>query len=448
MAPGLAPEWRLLLVGLALLGMTAAGPSVHGALGDLAFIGLALAQGGLALLATRIALGCPERRGLAIIVVVAVAMRLALALVPPHLSTDAYRYVWDGRVQGQGINPYRDVPGAEVLAPLRDEAIWPNINRRDYAVTIYPPAAQMFFAAVNRVADGMTAMKLAMVATEGLTVAVLLGLLRRLGRPATRVVAYAWHPLAVYEIAGSGHVDGAMVAVTMLGLWVALVLGRRVPAAGILAVAALFKPFAVLALPAAWRPWDWRAPAVAVAVAALLYGPYLSVGSGVLGFLPTYLGEEQIDTGDAFWLVAVVENAFGRLAWAKAAYLAAGGALLAALALAVPFGRDQGLEAKLRRLFWLVLAFMLLLSPNLPWYNLMLLPFAALLGAPPAWAATICCFVLYDEIWADAAIGFIWRDTAFNLVVLGTVGATILAARGGRRRGLPAEVRPTEEPSR
>jgi alpha-1,6-mannosyltransferase len=439
---------RLLGIGLAMLAMTAAAPTLHGTLGDLALIAVALAQGFLALLATRTALGCPERQGLAIILGLSVAMRLALAFVPPHLSTDAYRYVWDGRVQGQGINPYRHVPEAEALAPLRDAAIYPHINRRDYAVTIYPPAAQIFFAAVNRIADGMTAMKLALVATEGITIAVLLGLLRRLRQPATRVVAYAWHPLAVYEIAGSGHIDAAMVAAMMLGLWVALVLDRRVLAAGILAVAALFKPFAALALPAAWRPWDWRAPAVAVAVAALLYVPYLSVGSGVLGFLPTYVNEEQIDSGDGFWLVAVIEHAFGPLAWARPLYLAAGGALLGALALAVPFGRDQGLAALLRRLCWLVLAFTLLLSPNWPWYYLMLLPFVTLLGAAPAWAATIGCFVLYDEIWADAAIGFIWRDSAFNLVVLGTMGAAFLATLRARRQTLAIDARSAEEPIR
>lgn len=440
--------WRLLLIGLVLLGMTAAGPAVHAGLGDLPFIALALAQGALALLATRIALGCPERQGLAIILGLALAMRLALVFVPPHLSSDAYRYVWDGRVQGQGINPYRHIPEAPVLAPLRDEEIYPNINRREYAVTIYPPAAQLFFAAVNLISDGMTAMKLALVATEGITVAVLLGLLRRLGRPATRVVAYAWHPLAVYEVAGSGHVDGAMVAVAMLGLWVALAQGRRVLAAGILAVAVLFKPFAALALPVAWRPWDWRAPAVAVLVAALLYLPYLSVGSGVLGFLPTYLGEEKLDTGGGFWLLTLAEAGFGPIGWTMPLYLAAGAVLLAALALAIPFGSDQTPEARLRRLGWLVLACLLVLSPNYPWYYLMLVPFAALFGTAPAWAITTCCFVLYDEIWADAGIGFIWRESVLNLIVLGTMGATLFATLRPHRHPLPAGAGPAEEPIR
>ncbi|HYI81750.1 MAG TPA: hypothetical protein VEX11_00905, partial [Acetobacteraceae bacterium] len=260
---------------------------MHAEVGDLAFIALAVAQGVLVLVATRLAAGCRESPTLAVILGVALALRLALLFEPPNLSTDAYRYVWDGRVQGAGVNPYLHVPAAPALEALRDEAIFPSINRRDYAVTIYPPAAQMLFALVNRVSDGLLAMKLALVACEAVTAAVLVDLLRRLRRPVTRVVAYLWHPLAVWEVAGNAHIDAAMLAATMLGLWFGLVPGRRLVAAGILAVAALLKPFAALALSAAWRPrqhrGDWQAPVVALAVAALLYLPYLSVGAGVLG---------------------------------------------------------------------------------------------------------------------------------------------------------------------
>lgn len=436
-AAGRQALWRLGLIGAGLLAMTLAGSAVHLRLGDLAFIALAVAQGLLVLLATRLAVDCRERQGLAVVFGVAIALRLALLFAPPHLSTDIYRYVWDGRVQGAGVNPYRHVPEAPALEALRDEAVFPHINRRGYAVTIYPPAAQMLFAVVNRVSDGLLAMKLALVACEAVTVAVLLDLLRRLERPALRIVAYAWHPLAVWEIAGNGHIDAAMVAAMMLGLWFALVPGRRLLAAGVLAAAALFKPFAALALSAAWQPrqrrGDWRAPAVALAVAALLYLPYLSVGMGVLGFLPAYLGEERIDTGGGFWLVAAVERFAGPVAWAQPLYLAAGAGLIGGLALAVPFGRDQGLETRLRRLFWLFFAFLVLLSPNLPWYYMALLPFVALLGPAPGWAATICCFVLYDVTWTGPRVGFALRDTLLNLAVL---AALVFALRP--RRAVPA----------
>src|SRR6267142_3760836 len=69
----------------------------------------------------------------------AALFRLSIIFFPPYLSDDIYRYVWDGRVQAASINPYRYIPADESVAGLRDEKIYPNINRRDYAQTIYPP---------------------------------------------------------------------------------------------------------------------------------------------------------------------------------------------------------------------------------------------------------------------------------------------------------------------
>jgi hypothetical protein len=115
-------------------------------------------------------------------------------------------------VQAAGINPYALVPADPTLAALRDAAIYPNINRADYAVTAYPPVAQMFFLAVTRISETLTMMRLAMVACEIVVIAVLIDLLRQLRMPATGVVAWAWHPLAIWEISQGGHVDALMVA--------------------------------------------------------------------------------------------------------------------------------------------------------------------------------------------------------------------------------------------
>ena len=67
---------------------------------------------------------------------VAVVMRLLTLLAPPILSSDVYRYVWDGRVQLAGVNPYSYVPAADELAFLRDDAVYPHINRAEYALSL------------------------------------------------------------------------------------------------------------------------------------------------------------------------------------------------------------------------------------------------------------------------------------------------------------------------
>jgi len=433
-AIGVSPCLRLGAVGLAILALTAATPVLFGRLGDNFFIAQALLCGALTVLATRIAETCPERRGLILILGIAVLLRLVLLAAPPLLSDDIFRYVWDGRVQAAGINPYRHLPVAPELQALRDEAIFPSINRKEYAVTIYPPAAQMFFVLVTRLQESVTMMRAALVACEVITVLAVIALLRRLGRPATRVVAYAWHPLALWEVANNGHIDAAMTAMMLLALWL-FATGRVLRAGAAAAVGALFKPFAVMVLPAFWRPWDWKLPlAVAVTVAAL-YLPYLSVGAGVLGFLPEYVGEERLDTGPGFWVVNLIQWVLGPSPWANPLYLGTALVILAALALRAGFRKERPLALTVGDINALLLAFSFLLSPDYPWYFLMVVPFVALTGSWTGWVLTIGGFALYDRLAWDPQIHFDMRDSLFNLAVLSA--AALAAWRAGRLRPAP-----------
>jgi len=221
---------RLGLLGATTIALTLATPSVFGAGGDNAFMAMAVATGFVAMAATRIAERAPSVKVFWMIVGVAVLLRGILLFIEPLLSTDIYRYVWDGKVQAHGINPYRYFPADDALASLRDAVVYPNINRPGSAVTIYPPVAQMFFFLVTRLGENVTTMKLALLACEAVTATLIVLLLQRLGRPATRLVAYAWHPLPMWEIANNGHIDALMVALMMLGIWLALT-GRPLPGA-------------------------------------------------------------------------------------------------------------------------------------------------------------------------------------------------------------------------
>ena len=195
---------------------------------------------------------------------VAVAMRAMTLVAPPLLSTDIYRYVWDGRVQLAGINPYRYVPDAPDLAFLRDEAVYPHINRGDYARTIYPPAAETVFALAAAVTPGVLGMKLMMLAFDVLAIGALIRLLRIAGRDPAELLIYAWLPLPVWEFAGNAHIDAA--AAGLLALALLLAVRRRAVWTGIvLAAATLTKFLPAVVLPAFWRPSDWRLPVAFVA---------------------------------------------------------------------------------------------------------------------------------------------------------------------------------------
>src|SRR5262249_9419976 len=135
------------------------------------------------------------RPSLALVLAAAALLRLGALAAPVYLSDDIYRYIWDGRIQAAGINPYRYIPTDAELAPLRDTAVFPNINRNNYAPTIYPPGAQMVFLGINRIGETVPVVKLVLVAAEAIGIGALLLVLRAVGAPTQNILLYAWHPL-------------------------------------------------------------------------------------------------------------------------------------------------------------------------------------------------------------------------------------------------------------
>src|ERR1700757_4180115 len=308
---GVSSLLLLTAIGVVIVGLTSATPFAFETFGDNAFMAMTIPAGLLTIAATAQAERAPPDRALWLIIGVGIVLRAYVLLFDPLLSSDIYRYVWDGRVQAAGINPYRYVPADEALAFLRDGAIFPHINRAATAVTIYPPVAQFFFFIVTRIGESVTVIRLALLGCEAVTVTLIVLLLRWMNRPVSRVVAYLWHPLPLWEIANSGHVDALMVALMLLGLWIALT-GHALRGAVLITFAALVKPIAAPVLAAIWRPWDLKMPLLVIAAVALCYLPYLSVGWGVLGFLTKgYLTEEGISAGNDLWLLSLWRLAVG-----------------------------------------------------------------------------------------------------------------------------------------
>jgi alpha-1,6-mannosyltransferase len=385
-------------IGVVITGLTVATPFAFEAFGDNAFIALTIAAGLLTIAATCLAEHAPPGRALWLIFGFGIALRAYVLLLDPFLSSDIYRYIWDGRVQAAGINPYRYFPAHEALAFLRDGTIFPRINRADFAVTIYPPVAQFFFLIITRLSESVTAMRLALVGCEAVTVALIMLLLRRMNRQVTRVVAYFWHPLALWEIAGSGHVDALMVALMLLGLWIALT-GRLLRGAALIALSMLVKPFAAPAFAGIWRPWDAKMPLVVIATIALCYLPYLSAGWGVFGFLTQgYFSEEGISAGYELWLLSLWRLAFGEHQGDVIVYAVLAAMVLVFAGFVVAHRSHGAIAATLADINMLLLLALLLLSPNYPWYFLIIAPFTALCGAPPTWFVSIGALLLSEQL--------------------------------------------------
>jgi hypothetical protein len=308
------------------------------------------------------------------ILLIAALMRGTALFAPQALSTDAFRYVWDGRVQAAGMNPYRYIPADPALGALRDDSIYPNINRADYAHTIYPPTAQLSFLAIERISDSILGMKLAMLSFDALTIACLIALLRRGGLPSSRVLLYAWHPLPVWEFAGTGHVDALAIGLLMLAflaashrspLWTGVALGA----------ATLVKFYPAVAGPALYRRWDWRMPLAFAVTLVVLYAPYLGVGPAVFGFLSGYADEEGLRSGGGIFLWSLLRACCHVPEHAIRYFAPLAVLLLLAVAVWLQFSRRWRAQGSWTAALALASVFTLLVSPHDPWYFTWLVPF-------------------------------------------------------------------------
>jgi hypothetical protein len=216
----------------------------------------------------------------------AVAFRLIAAVGPPSLSDDIYRYVWDGRVQAAGHHPYKFAPADPARSELRDADVYPRINHPELQ-TIYPPLAEMLFAALALATFGVTGFKTALALIDVGVIWALLALLKALRLPRDRVVLYAWNPLAVIEIAGSGHVEPLGVLLVVLAL-AHVVEGKAARAGAFLGGAIQAKLLPLLLVPGFVRRMKAPALLTMLAVVAVTTAPYALrgpwFGAGALAY--------------------------------------------------------------------------------------------------------------------------------------------------------------------
>ena len=314
-------------------------------------------------------------RRLAACLVLALAGRAALvggvlAGGAPLASDDVYRYVWDGRVQRHGLDPYEAAPADPALVALHTETTRAIDPTNAALPAIYPPGAQWFFRAVTGVHESAGAMVAAATVCDLLTMLVLWRWLVAAGRNPWWVLAYAWHPLAALEGAGGGHVDllGTLLVVTAA---YALHGGRTLLASVALALAFSVKLLPVVLAPLLWRRVRLRDALAAAGVAVALALPFMGgTLAPPIGSLGVYAAEWRFN-GPLF---AGLEAAIGLTA--SVVVTVGAGVAVAALARArLPRDAPEAWA-------WPMAATLLLMPAVYPWYLVWLLPF---LTSPRTW---------------------------------------------------------------
>ncbi len=339
-----------------------------------------------------------------------VALALRLVTLPIEPGDDFWRYQWEGKIQHAGFNPYVHPPDAEALVSLREQfPSWSKINHRQTRA-IYPPGAELIFAALSRISESPLVYKLFFAAADLATAGFLLLLLPAASRYAT-AAWYAWNPLVVYSFAGSAHFDSLMVLPMVAGVYsltrfesAATARAKWLHAFGASALfgcAISIKLIPILLLPLCVFVLRRRALALALAFAlpgalSLLYGwPHIPIWDSLRGFA------QITRLNDLFWWT-IEETVWPNPRQKNFHYNAV---ILAVVCLvSLLFYRNWK-----RGMLW-VLGTAIILSPVLhPWYLTWLLPFAAWRRAQP-WQVLSVSLFAYFLFWNERLFLLPWHS--------------------------------------
>ena len=354
---------------------------------------------------------------------------------PVNYDSDMIRYVYDGRVQRFGYNPYAVVPSDPALAHTHtvDTVRMPSRNAR----TPYPPAAQLFFRLMVTIRESARLMKWALTLLDIATIFIVLRWLRVTGRSEWLFLAYAWNPLVILEIAHSGHIDGLGVFwIALCAYWMAR---RRTALAAIaytLAVATKLLP--IVLAPLFIGRVKMRDLAIGAGALLVLYLPFMTAGVVPVGAVPNVVEYIRFNS-----------PIFRPLAWAVTPTGAAAFALLAGLGAAFWARRTLNMDDP-AGWAW-PMAITLVCAPVIyPWYLLFFTPFLLTTSTLPlsVWTWTVLPVYL---VWEWAQFGGRWRVPGWLMTVeYGAVSIALLLLMIWSRRVTPAPVshRPAVETQR
>jgi hypothetical protein len=362
------------------------------------------------------------KRVVVIGLVLAALWHIPFVLVPPGSDDDVRRYVWDGRVQRLGYNPYIVVPSDPALGGLHTPETRP-LNNPDLP-SPYPPGAELFFRAVTAIRESIFILKVAFVVCDFAIALVLLDILRCSGQGAYWVLAYAWHPLLATEVAGSGHID-IVGALLLLVSFAALGRRWRAIAAVAFGLAVAVKLLPIVLLPLFWKRVRMRDAALAAVLVGLLYVPFFNHRRIPIGSLGTYVQSFRFN-----------DPVFATLERVAAPQLVVGLAVLVGFLIAI-WQRSKAPAWSSDAFAWPMAASLFFAPVVYPWYLLWLLPFLRSASTVPIIIWTVSIIPTY-YVWHLRTLGRPWLVPGWIMLLEYGAVAAAAAIIGFRRFIRPA----------
>ena len=163
------------------------------------------------------------------LIISTIAFRLVFGWVLPNLSQDFYRFIWDGRLVAQGLNPYIYLPkniifdaGFHLRQAKELFAGMGSLSAEHFSN--YPPINQLFFAiaglfAGNSIVGSVVVLRLIIITADLGTLYFGQKLLKNLGLNSNRIFWYLLNPLVVLELSGNLHFEGVMLFFVVFSMY-------------------------------------------------------------------------------------------------------------------------------------------------------------------------------------------------------------------------------------
>ena len=249
---------------------------------------------------------------LPLIVLTGLISRVVLIPSTPVLEDDFYRYLWDGAVTANGINPFEyspldiendslQIPGKLIQLKVEAGSVYKNINHR-HIRTIYPMLAQFTFAAAYLISRWQVwAWKLILLLFDLILLFILFRLLKYLKLPLIFISFYWLNPIVLHEFYSAAHMDLLALPFAALSLFF-FIKKKQILAVILLAAATGFKVWPLVLLP--FYIWEIWADKKLVVKNLLLY-----FGIIIILFLPVLISGIDKSLGFVRYAEAWVNNA-------------------------------------------------------------------------------------------------------------------------------------------
>ena len=181
------------------------------------------------------------------IILAGILFRLCFFFTEPKLSDDVYRFVWDGELIAQGINPYMEIPSDAEAFAAENQDLYEALNSKNY-FSVYPPMMQSVFYMASFFSDALfakiTFFRCILLLAEIAVMLLLARILSALKLSKNGMAIYALNPLIIIETIGNLHFEGLMICFFLFGFYQLILKGNDSWSTYV--IAALFFAFGIM----------------------------------------------------------------------------------------------------------------------------------------------------------------------------------------------------------